>query len=69
MQALFRCRPLAKPIMFASRGKPKRRKPARALHKAHSAASEPPRAFVQSGFNEVRYRAPATLRRGPHRSL
>jgi len=26
MQALFRCRPLAKPIMFASRGKPKRRK-------------------------------------------
>ena len=69
MQAPFRCRPLAKPIMFVARRKPKRRKRARALHKAHSAASQPPRDFVQSGFNEVRYPMLAMLRRGPHRSL
>ena len=69
MQALFRCRPLAKPFIFASHGKPERRKCARASHKPHSVASEPPRAFIQSGFNEVRYRAHATSRRRPHRSL
>jgi hypothetical protein len=51
---LFHCRSLAEPIMFASCGKPKRRKRARALHKAYIVASEPPGVFVQSGFNEVR---------------
>ena len=44
--------------MLASHGgKPTRRQPEATRHKAHSNASANPRAFVQSGFDEVRSRS------------
>src|SRR5271165_1530184 len=50
---LFHCRSLAEPIMFASCGKPKRRKRARALHKAHSSPVNLP----ASSFNPASMRS------------
>ena len=55
---LFHCRSLAEPIMFASCGKPKRRKRARALHKAHSSPANLP----ASSFN------PASMRSATERT-
>ncbi len=57
--------------MLASHGgKPTRRQPEATRHKAHSNASANPRAFVQSGFDEVRSRsarnsAPRTSQKPP----
>ena len=55
---LFHCRSLARPVMLAPPGKPKRRKRARALHKAHSSPANLP----ASSFN------PASMRSATERT-